>query len=124
MFLFELRTRDSNSTVSYTNIDEDIVYHKAYSLKLTIYGNDCENVANNIVARFRSEIVRNSLLDNGVHIEDISDSILFPEFVNDSMWLRSDLSIDISCTFIVKQISKDDNFETLSELKVIKEENK
>lgn len=124
VILFELFTRPSNSDISYTNSDDEkISYYKAYELKLYIYGESSSDVANKIVARFRTQYVREHLLDDGVYLEKIEEPKKLNEFINNVLWIRNDVSISINCKFIIPQINLDSNFEILNDLKIIKEEN-
>ena len=124
VIVFELLSRPSNSDVSYTEeVDENIIYYKAYELKLYIYGKESTDVANNIVARFRTQLCRETLLENGVYLEKIEEPDKINEFINNVLWIRNDVSILINCKFTISQIKTDASFETLNELKNTKEEN-
>lgn len=124
VIIFELFSRPSSSDISFTEeIDENISYYKTYELRLYIYGNTSTDLANKIAARFRTQLVRESLLQNGVYLEKIEEPNKINEFINNVLWIRNDVSILISCKFTIPQIKTDTSFETLNELKIIKEEN-
>ena len=124
VILFELFTRDSSSDISYTNgVDGQISYYKGYELKLYIYGEKSSDVSNKIVARFRTQYIREHLLDDGVYLEKIEEPTKLNEFINNVMWIRNDVSILINCKFEIPQINLDYDFEILNDLKIIKEEN-
>lgn len=120
VLLFELVSRDLNSDVSFTDSNNKIIYNKSYRLKIILYGDSSADVANKLVARFRTQKVRNSLQDLGVYVEKIMEPISLNEFKNGVMWLRNDFSIDISCQFEFSQISDDYDIDRFTKLDIIK----
>lgn len=122
VLLFELISRNNDSDISFTedDLNDSITYNKSYTLKLILYGNNSSDVANKIVARFRTEKVRNSLYEEGVYIEKIEDPVSFNEFKNKVMWPRNDINILISCEFSFSQIEEDLNMNNLSKIQIIK----
>ena len=120
VILFELSNRDNPSDISYTDTEENIIYNKSYRLNLIIYGDSSPDIANKITMRFRTENVRDNLFNEGVYIEEVTDPSSFNEFINDVMWLRTDLSILLTATFKLSQINKSEEFKELSDLKIIK----
>lgn len=127
VILFELINRDSNSNVSFNEyeqtslgtIDNNVTYYKCYTLKLIIYGDSSSDVANKIVARFRTEKVKEDLYENGIYLERVTDPISLNEFKNNTMWLRNDIDIDIGVKLKISQISTDSDFQSFSDLKII-----
>lgn len=120
--VFELKTRQNESDVSYTNYDDTVVYDRSYEFICYIYGNSSADVANKLVARFRTEKVRTNLYDNGVYLQEVKEPISFNEYKNEVMWLRTDVSILISCEFKITQVVVDDPIAELSELEIIVKE--
>ena len=120
VLIFELKTRPSNSNVSYKNEVDRIIYYMSYELKLTLYGSDLD-LPNKIVARFRSASVRDALQQQGVYIESVSDPYSFNEFINDVIWPRNDISINLTAMFEIKQIKPEHEFEVMTGLNIIKE---
>ena len=120
--VFELKTRSNDSDVSYTNDDDSITYDRSYELICYIYGNSSADVANKLVSRLRTEKVRTDLYDSGVYLESVKEPISFNEYKNDMMWLRTDVSIFVSCEFKFAQIVQEDPLARLSELEIIVKE--
>lgn len=120
--VFELKTRMNESDVSYTNDDDSVTYDRSYEFTCFIYGNSSADVANKIAARFRTEKVRTSLYDQGVYLEKVNDPISFNEYKNEMMWLRTDVSILISCEFKINQVSEDDPIGEISDLEIFVKE--
>lgn len=120
LILFELQTRDSVNDISLTTNDDNILYYKSYNFKLVLYGNDSIDTGNKITARFRSENVRNKLYDQGIYLESISNPITINEFINDTIWFRTDINIYISCAYNILPISKNDDIENVSDLIILK----
>lgn len=115
--VFELSPRDSSSDVTQT-IDEDLDFVSSFTFKLVIYGKSSANVAKIIKSRFESEEVRQILFNKGVYIESITNSQPFNEFINNTMWLRADVAIEISCETVIEKVTQPFEFENLGELKV------
>lgn len=120
MILFEFRDRLTDSDGSETNEDGSISYYKSYKLYVIIYGDNSTNIANNIVARFRTEAVRLALRDEGIYLEQISEASKINEYKNETMWLRNDIEIDISCQLSISQITNENYFDKLNSLELIK----
>lgn len=118
MILFELRSRNSSSDVSMTLQDGTIEIIRSFSLYVMIYGDDSADISSKLIARFRTEKIRNNLHNSGIYIENVSDADMINEFKNNVMWLRNDFSIDISCKFIVSQIEQDYNFDSVEVNKI------
>ena len=119
MILFELKTRESSSNMSYTNKDNSISYFNSYRLHIIIYGNDSGNVANKLVARFRTEKVRNAILASGIYMESISEPFRITEFKNSIVWQRNDIDVDISCEISITQISTDPDYTSFDKINII-----
>lgn len=118
LILFELRSRDNKSDVSMMNEEDSLVesieYDKAFTLYLIIYGSNSSDLALKLVSRFRTEKVRGELYDNGIYLEKVSDPTIINEYKNNTMWLRNDISIDVSVKYIVSTISSDTDFQKIN----------
>lgn len=119
VLLFQLNSRDNDADISFTDSDDKIVYYKSYEIYITMYGDNSPNVGNKISARFRTQNVKNSLLDSGIYLEYISNPTIINEFKNKSLWIRTDLSIGIRCKFSITQINSGDNFSVINDIKII-----
>lgn len=112
VMLFELESDNNSNNVSMVLDNDDILYYKSYKISVTIYGNASEDVANTTIARLRTEKVRSDIQSDGICILHVTNSETANEFVNDTMWHRSDFTISIGCEIIIKQIEKDNSFES------------
>ena len=120
VIIFELTSRpNSESNVTYENSENNLTYYRAYNLKVMIYGDDSPNVANKLFARLNSEIVKDNLQQLGVNIENITNPESVNEYINDVMWLRNDINIELGCKFEISQVSDETSFDSLSDLKII-----
>lgn len=117
---FESEDRESESNVSMTMKDGSIIYYKSYEYTLHIYGEPSTDLANELIARFRTEKVRNDLLDNGVYLEKIDDAIETREFINGLIWLRHDVNIDISCKLRIEQLDDYQDFYDINSVSIDK----
>lgn len=115
MLLFELNARDSSTDVSFDE-GNSIIYYKSYKLSCIIYGNSCSDIANKLIARFRTEPVRDALQNYGIKLETVSNETTLNEYKNNSMWIRSDFDINIDCKFKIAKLSDDIKIEDFSEL--------
>lgn len=122
ILLFELISRNSSNDINFSETDSNINSYKSYELKIIIYGNTSPDIANNVEARFRTEYVLNDLQNQGIYIESVSEPIIIREFINESQWTRTDLSIYISCKFEIKPITMLDDYSDYSDIIVIKGE--
>lgn len=91
-------------------LDTSIAYYKSYKLNIIIYGNASSTLAGKLVARLRTETVRNKLYCDGIYLESVSDQTTINEYKNESMWLRNDITVNISVKQDIAQISVDGNF--------------
>ena len=114
LLLFELNARDSSSDVSFDEGDS-IIYYKSYKLSCIIYGNSCSDVANKLIARFRTEPVRDDLQNDGIKLESVSHETTLNEYKNNSMWTRSDFDINLDCKFKISKRSDDVEIKDFSE---------
>lgn len=112
--------RETTSQTSFTEEDGSIVYYKAYQYNLYIYGENGCDVANKLVARLRSESVRNAFHEQGIHIESVSNPVQLREFVNELVWMREDVNIDLSVKLKIDQLSDYQTFTDLTEFNIVK----
>lgn len=120
--LFELKTRDSHDNVSMTNQNDSISFFRAYQLRIILYGNDSDNIANKLVARFRTEKVRNELLAQGIYVESLSEPERITEFKNNVVWIRNDISINIACEINISQESVDQSMTGFDDMCIVRDE--
>lgn len=94
IIFFERVLRDTSSDVNFE--DSSLVSYRSYSYKINIYGDECDEVANEIISKIQSQASRFYLNSHNIYLEGISGSISINEFVNDTMWLRCTFDIDIT----------------------------
>lgn len=117
MLFYELRTRETTSNVSMT-ISDDVEYYKSFSLHCIIYGDNSQMLAQKIVARFRTAIVKMQLQYEGCYISEVSDPESINEFINSVMRFRSDFDINISIKFRIEQNLTDSEIEAIDLLQI------
>lgn len=115
--LFETQS-GNNYDVSLSEEDDTVTYYKSFKIKIITYGDISDEITPKLVARFRTERVRNNLYNEGIYIESISNPIQLDEFVNGVIWKRWDFEIDISVRFEVNQISTYSDFDALNKINI------
>lgn len=119
LMLFELRTRENDADVSMTEVDGRVTFDKSYTIYVIIYGDDAATIMNKLIARLRTQVVRESLLEEGVYVEKVQNDTSFNEFKNDVLWHRHDTEIHISCQMSIEQVSADNAFESIDPVTTI-----
>ena len=117
LMLFELRSRDNESDMS-EDEDGNISYYKSFEIYVMVYGDNGTNVVNNVVARFRTQNVRLGLRDCGVYLETVSNPVRINEYKNETMWIRNDFTIAITCHLAISKLSSDDPFAKINDVTV------
>ena len=115
--VFELVPRNSDSNVTQA-IENKLLATSSYDFKLVIYGTSCMLLAQVIKSRFESEDVRQTLFGKGVYIESITEPEGMNEFINNTMWLRADMNIEVSCETEIEKLTNDYDFEKMGKLEV------
>lgn len=101
-------------------LDSDITSYKAFRLNVIIYGDASTNIAQKLVARLNSEACRVQLYEQGIYLEKLSDPNTINEFKNDTMWLRTDINIDIAIKQNITQITLDNDYNIIDDVNIIK----
>lgn len=116
VIIFEL-IMDYDNTLNITEYDEkNIRSNIAAKIELTIYGNESINLANILKARLESEKVRNILLENEIYLSTISNISSLNEYENDTMWLRTNMTLNVIVELQVNEITKSDEIEDIGTL--------
>lgn len=118
LLLFELQSRQSDSDVSNSD-DDSILTYRSFSLRCIVYGNDSTNVSTKIISRFRTSEVIETLQSQGIYLEQISDADILNEYKNNTMWLRNDFTLDISCKFTISKNSTGQSIDSAKVDKII-----
>lgn len=106
----------STDNVSMTENDGSITNYLSFYIKVLIYGNNSNNVASKIKSRLLTSKVRNDLDFKGIHIFSISNPESMTEFINNTLWIRTDLTLNISCRQIVSQVEEDYEMDTINNI--------
>ena len=69
-----------------------------------------------------SEVIRQNLFNEGINIEKVTSPVSLNEFKNETVWIRTDLSIEYSCRMSVQPVNELNEMDNISEIKIIKEE--
>lgn len=97
--LFELLYDDGNDYVVVKNDDNSMASINYFNLNLHIYGNDSYMTAQKLMSRFRTIDCAEKLYNSGIHFLGITNPTTINEFINDTMWIRQDLTIKIEVAF-------------------------
>lgn len=118
LMLFEVKARKNDADVSMTESDGTVSFFKSYEVYVIVYGNNAPNVANNAIARLRTENCRLAMLNEGVYLESVTEDDSINEFVNDVMWRRHDFSLFVSCKLQIDQTLESIEFEEIDQPKI------
>ena len=120
--VFELQPRDSYMTE--TDYDDNLTIDSAYRMRLFIYGNNTTSLVNKLVARLLTDENRLLLQNQGVYLENISNIENGTDFLNDTLFPRTDLDINIYCEQEISKTSSEiDSLDTLNIFEIMEENN-
>lgn len=117
MILFELKSRSSGNDLSDDN-GTNIYAVRSYTLHLWIYGDGSDDFALKLISRFRTERVRNYFLEKEIYIEKIDSPERIVEFINNSVWVRNDVDIYISCQFTITPQQTETEYRAINTLMI------
>lgn len=119
--VFELRPKPSYITE--TDYNEELSIYSAYEFHLFVYGFNSTTLVNKLVARMLTQNCRLNLQNQGIYLQNIENIQDGTDFINDTLFPRTDLDINIYCQMKVNPVSDTGDFESLSEkLHIIEEE--
>lgn len=105
VILFEVKGVDNeNVNVSETMSNDLILESSSFEIQLTIYGNQSLHLAKILKARIESEKVRNDLLAEGLYLINIESIQSFNEFMNETVWPRADIILNVACEMQINQV--------------------
>lgn len=111
--IFELNEDVNESNVAIVNNDNTIDYNANYTFLMKIYGNSSYYISQKICTRFKTEQVVNELHDLGIYLKGISNPSSVNEFINDTMWLRKDITFNLQVRHNIINLNDDkENFNT------------
>lgn len=116
--LFEVQSSDNEHDVSFTEVDDSVTYYKSFSVQITMYGDETDNIAPLLVARLRTEAARDNLFNQGVYLESVSNPTQLDEFKNGVLWKRWDFEINISVRFSIAPVYAQNPMKILNDLTI------
>lgn len=115
--LFDLETNDTSNNMSETTNDITTIY-QSFKASVIMYGHQTSLLAEYLVARLRTEEVREKLQVDGIHLERVSSPTKIEEFKNGVVWARHDFDIDFSCQLLVPPITTSYNYEDYANISI------
>lgn len=107
LLLFELSLIDDNMQMSETT-NESVQTTATYNMHLICYGDCSADIMQRLVSRFRTAAVRQKLYDDGVYVQDVSNSTSINDFINDTIWYRTDCDLILQCYFNYTEVEVED----------------
>ena len=104
--------------MSFTEVDDSVTYYKSFSVQITMYGDETDNIAPLLVARLRTEAARDNLFNQGVYLESVSNPTQLDEFKNGVLWKRWDFEINISVRFSIAPVYAQNPMKILNDLTI------
>lgn len=122
ILIFENTNNDTNNNVSVPEEDGTFSIYQSFSCKIILYGNYSKTLGLILKSRMESEVIRQNLFDEGINIEKVTSPVSLNEFKNETVWIRTDLSIEYSCRMSVQPVNELNEMDNISKIKIIKEE--
>lgn len=114
VLVFVLEPRTSSNNMSETTADDKLRIISSYQFHCYLYGYSSPTLANQIIARMRTEYVRLLLQQEGVYLESISEAEMGNDFINETLMVRTDFFINISCESRIEQASIPNDFAKIN----------
>lgn len=115
--IFEtLSNPSSNNNVVMEEDDDTITCYSSFYIKILIYGNNSPQMVNKLKSRLLSREVIDNLYNEGIHIEKISNPEPIHEWLNETLWVRNDLTMQISCRESFEKINSDYIIDKIGDL--------
>lgn len=119
IFEVVMNTRSSDNVIM-TESDESITDYSVFDVKVTVYGNKSNILCHLIKSRMLTEEARYSLYSKGIWLKEIGEIQSVNEFINNTIWPRTDFDITVGVRLSFNKIISDDTFEELNDIEVIK----
>lgn len=123
VLIFECSHNKNNCLSEYNEINDELILFNSFEYKVILYGNHSKNIASKLKARFESDSVKQHLYDEGIYLEYVDYPESINEIINETVWIRTDLSINLSCQMKFNSIKNELNFDKINKITLIKEEN-
>lgn len=105
---------NSKNNVVMEEEDDTITIYSSFYIKILIYGNDSPYIANKLRSRLLTRSVIDDLQESGVCVNNISNPEPMSEWLNETLWIRNDLTMEVSCRESFKKIDSDYEINELS----------
>lgn len=111
---------DSTDNVSMTEEDESITDYSVFNVKVMIYGNKSNILSHRIKSRLLTEEIRQNLYEKGIHLIEISSIESVNDFINNTIWPRTDFDIKVGCRLNFEKIISYEQFDSIDGIETIK----
>lgn len=119
VIIFEISSNQSSkSNVVMEEDDDTITDYSSFYVKILIYGNKSSYIANKLKSRLLSRKVIDNLQYEGIHVETVSNPEPMREWLNETLWIRNDITMEISCRESFEKVSLDYYMNDLSVLQI------
>lgn len=118
--IFELV--EDNSKTSYTTPNENSMDSIAnFNMLLKIYGNSSYIVSQMLKSRLKNPNVITELRNKGIYLTSIDNIVSVNEFINNTYWIRHDMTLNITVRFNFNNIEDEGYVEAINKtiIKVI-----
>ena len=115
--LFDLETNDTSNNMSETVGSMTVIY-QSFRASVIMYGHVASLLAEYLVARLRTQEVRESLHEVGIHVENVSSPTKIEEFKNGVVWARHDFDIEFACQLLVPPITTSYDYEEYTNISI------
>ncbi len=108
--LFEINIDSSKSNMSADYEDDKILSYNYYNLKIVFYGESSHLLALSLKSRVESIEIRDFLWNLGINFDEVSSIEQFNEFINHTIYFRTDVNIKFSCRYDISKINTNQDF--------------
>ena len=108
---FDVVEQENEDNVIIPEEDDTMTALATYNFILKIYGNMCHMCAQQIRALFKTSEVATTLRNAGVYIKGIEFPIDQKEFINNTLWPRCDLTLQLQCRHNFEKTTSDGYFD-------------
>lgn len=117
--IFELyEAQDATNTT--INEDESTNIVQNYNYLIKIYGNACHQYSREILARFKSHEIMYKLYGKGIWITSITFPTAVNEFINNTLWPRCDLTVNIRVLHNITHLDIAEEIEAYDNINIVK----
>ena len=119
VIVFELLETTSSNNITYTKADDSLLIYASYKFDLSIYGSNSGLKSKILRARILTDEVLTDLEQKGIHIYNVSYPTSGTEFINDVIWERKDMYIELSVKYESSKILTSNEFESINSINTI-----